>query len=350
MACLVLFWSTAALAEAPNVDTANAAQRAAAQQEYDAALQHFQAGEYDAALAGFRKSYETVRSPNSHFMIARSLARQGRNVEAYAELTRVINEARTLFGTRYVDTIQAAQAKQSDIRPRIALVTVRAAKMPEKTTYEVEGQSLTAADLSDPVPALPGKIHVVAKLPDGRTVERETHVIAGETGTVDLDLPAAETTTGKPAAVVDNRAHIERKGKHPRYTFELEGHVMYTTIEPPGAIDRGFGPGVRGSLPIVPEGLIPALNDSLAVSTGLDYAATAAADHIYIPVVLQWNLWVLPGFSGFFEPGIAILTARGTHVLPNFELGARFFVVPDKVSITARAGVPTVSLGVSVFL
>ena len=78
------------------VAAATPAEKSEASNLYAAAMADFEKDALDNALKGFRDSYGVVKSPNSHFMIARTLARLGRNVEAYEELEATIAESKTI--------------------------------------------------------------------------------------------------------------------------------------------------------------------------------------------------------------------------------------------------------------
>jgi len=175
-----------------------------------------------------------------------------------------------------------------------------------------------------------------------------------------------------PAARADDT--IKRPGDHPVYAVELEPHGVFGWGGPYGS-DGGFGLGGRVSIPVVQNGFIPTLNNSIAVTFGLDWvhysgcygAFDCSADYIEIPVAMQWNFYVSQRWSVFGEPGIYIfhgwlstcyyydglhVSCPGapleTSVLPAFYVGARYHF-SDKAALTMRVGFPSVSVGVSFF-
>src|SRR6478735_6250597 len=119
---------------------------------------------------------------------------------------------------------------------------------------------------------------------------------------------------------------IKNPGDHPRYVFEAEPHVVLGFIEPPGyASGTGFGLGFRGSIPVVRNGFIPSINNSIAIGFGMDFAHYGRGDYcvnggpqpcdrrridsfneFYFPVVMQWNFFLSRNWSVFGEPGIAL--------------------------------------------
>src|SRR5262245_7303945 len=140
---LVLCPAAAARAEDKTSDSASEDDKRRAQDAYDGAMKSFDQDDYESALRGFQSSYQAVKSPNSHFMIARSLARLGRNVEAYKELSAVIAECEAK-GSRYSDTEQAAYAKRDEVKPRIGLLTVTQGNAPKGTQILVGEDKLAA--------------------------------------------------------------------------------------------------------------------------------------------------------------------------------------------------------------
>jgi hypothetical protein len=144
-----------------------------------------------------------------------------------------------------------------------------------------------------------------------------------------------------------------------------------------------FGLGARFSIPIVHNGFIPNLNNSVAISFGLDwlhysdcyYYFRAAgygcgANYFQFPIALQWNFYVAKRWSVFGEPGLYIYhgvfdTNYGGYcngpglppcAYPNATgvdfaawVGGRFHIT-DSISLTMRLGYPTLSFGGSFML
>jgi hypothetical protein len=169
---------------------------------------------------------------------------------------------------------------------------------------------------------------------------------------------------------------IKNPGDHPRYVFEAEPHLVLGFIEPPGyAAGTGFGLGFRGSIPLVRNGFVPSINNSVAIGFGIDFARYGRGDYcvnggplpdcnrvrangfneFYFPVVLQWNFFLSRNWSVFGEPGLALNYhawngPRALDVDPFiFYLGGRFHF-SDKVTLTMRIGYPAFSVGASFLL
>jgi hypothetical protein len=164
---------------------------------------------------------------------------------------------------------------------------------------------------------------------------------------------------------------IKQPGNHPAYDVELEPHGLLDWWNN-GYGTTGFGLGFRASIPIVSNGFVPSINNSVAISFGgdwLHYGCYGAfngcsADYLDFPVTLQWNFYVSQHWSVFGEPGLYVYHAffqddcnlagaclahgAETGVLPAFFAGARYFF-SDSISLTMRIGFPTTSIGVSFF-
>jgi hypothetical protein len=180
--------------------------------------------------------------------------------------------------------------------------------------------------------------------------------------TVSLLLPLAISA---PAAADDT---IKHPGDHPQYGVELEPHAL---LVPFGAEYGGLalGLGGRASIPLVQNGFIQSLNNSVAITFGLDalfyqscyYHGSCSATFIDIPLAMQWNFFVAQRWSVFGEPGLylyhgflpdcpaGIACPTATGVYPAIYAGGRYHI-SDSVSLTMRIGFPAFSFGVSFFL
>jgi hypothetical protein len=188
-------------------------------------------------------------------------------------------------------------------------------------------------------------------------------------------LAAAVAATALLASAASSEARaddtIRRPGDHPRYAVEVEPHAVFGWggIYAPG----GFGLGGRVSIPIVSNGFVPTINNSVGVTFGLDwvhyaqcwYAGDCTANYFDLPVAMQWNFYVAQRFSVFGEPGAVLyfgsypdcpLQANlcpgrppTVGVEPALFLGGRYHF-NDQTSLIVRIGFPAFSVGVSFFL
>lgn len=321
-------------------EAASADDKKQAQELYDEAMKRFDQDDYDGALKGFQSSYGHVKSPNSHFMIARSLARLGRNVEAYKELTLVIDECEAR-GSRYADTEQAAYAKREEVTPRIALLTITLGNAPKGTKVSVGDEQLAASDLGKPIPVLPGESTVVAVTPKGKRHSQKVTIRTGNSGTVALDIPEEP----KRAAPASEPPFDELD--HTKYAAELAVHLAGETVPPNDTDSRGAGPGGRLYIDILPRGLINGFSDSFAVGAGADWIVSSSKRHFVVPVTAQWNLWLMNNFALIFEPGADLIVGAGTHLQPTIYAGVRY-VFAGSLALTGKIGIPDATVGASV--
>lgn len=186
---------------------------------------------------------------------------------------------------------------------------------------------------------------------------------------------AAITVTGTSAHA---QSIIKNPGDHPEYKVEAEPHLNFGWAN--RWASNGYGVGARFSIPIVQNGFVPSINNSVAISFGLDYLRYSGcyfsnrafgntdygcgASFLLFPVAMQWNFWLSPRWSVFGEPGLYIYHGiyddfcndprfGGACSQPSrtsldflFHAGGRFHF-NDTVALTLRVGYPTVSFGVS---
>jgi hypothetical protein len=190
----------------------------------------------------------------------------------------------------------------------------------------------------------------------------------------------------------DAAAQIKEPGNHPKYAVELEPHALAQWSGPYWG-DAGGGVGVRASIPIIENGPVTTINNSLAIGFGLDWAHygggcwdwgpwlpagprpapppdfrnyRCSGDSFWLPVVAQWNFFFTPVVSVFAELGLGIEyatwgadypcaggvcrpTGHDLFVDPLFFVGPRFTLSND-FAITLRIGWPYVSVGASFLL
>lgn len=175
-------------------------------------------------------------------------------------------------------------------------------------------------------------------------------------------------------------AQIKSPGAHPRYSLEVEPHLLWHHAGSGWyGDDDGWGPGVRLSIPIVESGPIKTINNSMAIGFGFDWAhfsgycgrhawlqnsdywnEKCSANEIWLPVVLQWNFYLTEIISVFGEPGLAIVHRRwqgyhrgefgretftDTEFKPLVMFGGGRFQFTDLVGLTVRLGWPYISVG-----
>jgi hypothetical protein len=197
-----------------------------------------------------------------------------------------------------------------------------------------------------------------------------------------LAIPFFATTIllGARRASADDT--IKRPGDHPSYAVEIEPHGLWGWRHYYLAPNDGLGLGARFSIPIVENGFVPSINNSVAISFGVDWlhysgdtcyyyfgaprdlcSSLGDANYLLFPVAMQWNFFVAKRWSVFGEPGLVIYhgffdycanvppglpcsTPTQTGVDLALYAGGRFYF-SESVALTMRIGYPTFSLGVS---
>jgi hypothetical protein len=108
-------------------------------------------------------------------------------------------------------------------------------------------------------------------------------------------------------------AQIKEPGAHSRYSVELEPHFTFGWTDGPHHFDDdGVGVGLRASIPLIQNGPIMTINDSFALTFGVDwlhfddhhvracrdFPGPACDDHdfaanaFWFPVAAQWSFYV----------------------------------------------------------
>ncbi|MEB2321692.1 MAG: hypothetical protein OZ921_04205 [Sorangiineae bacterium] len=156
---------------------------------------------------------------------------------------------------------------------------------------------------------------------------------------------------------------IRHPGDHPSYSFEAEPHLLLGFIDPPGpAGGSGLGVGFRGTVPLVKNGFVSSINNSVGIGFGLDWLRYGHGyedrnerydvNYAFIPVVMQWNFFLSRQWSVFGEPGVAFhFVNHGPDAFDPFVLylGGRWHFT-ERVTLTMRLGYPAFSVGVSFLL
>ncbi|HKP56027.1 MAG TPA: hypothetical protein VJV78_04895 [Polyangiales bacterium] len=176
-------------------------------------------------------------------------------------------------------------------------------------------------------------------------------------------------------------AQIRSPGSHPRYGVELEPHLVIQWSNEPYWNDAGIGVGLRASIPLIQQGPVTTINNSLALGFGFDWAHfdcgpydTCDSSDLWFPVVVQWNFFITPAISLFPELGLGIqyswldwdgrvpndcVRIQGTNICDDdvddvdvhlvFWFGARFQLSKD-IALVLRLGIPSLLFGPSFFL
>jgi hypothetical protein len=173
---------------------------------------------------------------------------------------------------------------------------------------------------------------------------------------------------------------IRHPGDHTNYSVEIEPHLDIALFLPTAG-SNGVGVGGRFTIPVVKNGFVPSINNSVGIGFGIDWlhyngcfnyyfspGYCSNLDSFWFPVVMQWNFFLSTHWSVFGEPGFAIAyenfgnyygcfngagqpvpcaaSPNRVVVEPVFFVGGRF-QFSDSAALTLRIGWPYASLGIS---
>jgi hypothetical protein len=178
-------------------------------------------------------------------------------------------------------------------------------------------------------------------------------------------------------------AQIRQPGAHPKYSTEVEPHLVWQWGGDGWWDDEGIGVGVRITIPLVHNGPIDSINNNMGIGFGLDWAHFEDACYVgldnrgrpifpswactggsmndfWLPVVWQWSFYFSKLVSAFFEPGLAIQHTRwdgevcaggfcpydetDTDIDIVIWLGVRFHL-SDDFALVLRLGHPSFNFG-----
>ncbi len=168
---------------------------------------------------------------------------------------------------------------------------------------------------------------------------------------------------------------VKQPGAHPRYSFELEPHLVIDWSDAHYQADDGIGLGARFGVPLFHQGPITTINNNMAIGFGFDflhypdcddlpranvYRDECDANGIALPLVLQWNFYITDLITAFGEPGFMIRYTwierecvsgvdcdeddSDADFRPVLEVGAKF-MFSDRAGLTVRLGYPHFTVG-----
>lgn len=172
---------------------------------YDAAKQHFGAGEYEAALADIERSLQLLDSPNSDLLRAHVLLKLGRTVEAMVAYLRAHDLARKRIDageSRFEATAAEAKRSAAALRSVLAELEITILGGSTATTVRVGDdviglEARAAGDRTARVWRPPGEVSVEAADGAARSSQR-AQLAAGGTARITLDLRPQTPTEPQP--------------------------------------------------------------------------------------------------------------------------------------------------------
>lgn len=160
----------------------------------------------------------------------------------------------------------------------------------------------------------------------------------------------------------------------------VEPHVALAPYGPPGDGGSGLGVGARGTFVVAPDGLASTLDDSAAVSVGVDLvryrlsgsfgyhcnrfetavdgqtqicvdadgAGAGTRTVLYAPVAFEWAVRVKPDLAVTAEVGLALAVRSDgdAGVAPVVGVGVRWRL-SERLALAARIGYPVWTVGVA---
>jgi hypothetical protein len=220
----------AGYAQGASVDGATKAQLKAATDYYERGVAAMDDNKFEEALTQFRYSYDTVGSPNSRMMVGRALVKLGRLPEAYRELARTLQQATDLAASqkKYKKTVATVQKELDEIKDKLAYVTVQ-----QGAKLQLQGKSVAPSSWHEPQPVMPGTVLVEVTFPDGRQLNKQLELKAGERFEFTLEPPPARPATRQEdplrqrarAAVANDGTTREVSQKTVGYVFGAVGLV-----------------------------------------------------------------------------------------------------------------------------
>ncbi|MFO0629241.1 MAG: hypothetical protein U0325_26940 [Polyangiales bacterium] len=176
----------------------------------------FERGEHEAALAEFVVLAERVPRPSVLFNLAATYEALRRYPEAADTYARYLAVAPADAPDR-----RSALRGQQRVAAHVATLDVQCAPA---------GATVAAGPLQQPCPAVftvaTGEQQVVARWPDGRTVETRALLAAGERRTLHLDAPSPAPTRAEPTALQrdpSQAGELRLLGLPPGATLRVDG-------------------------------------------------------------------------------------------------------------------------------
>ncbi len=154
---------------------------------------------------------------------------------------------------------------------------------------------------------------------------------------------------GADAAQSGNESSIiGNPGEHPDYHLEVEPHALIAFGGPFDEWHGNWGAGVRATIPLIGNGPIPSINNNLGLGFGADlfFYRNGA---LFVPVVGQWNFFLLSHFSLFVEAGVGITFGGYHYVDPILGIGGRYHFT-ERLALTVRLEYPALAVGLSIYL
>jgi hypothetical protein len=162
----------------------------------------FNSGDYETALALFRRAYSLYPAPTVVLYEARSLEKLGRLLEADEAYTRT---AQLSVGpdapAQFAEAVAQARQEERALRARIPTLTVEVQGVSANDpnlAVTVNGRAIGAAQLGQAQHLNPGAYQIAGALGTQRAAHSEVKLTAGQHARVVLDLAASSLARAAP--------------------------------------------------------------------------------------------------------------------------------------------------------
>jgi hypothetical protein len=160
----------------------------------------FNAGDYDTALAMFRKAYELYPAPTVVLYQARTLEKMGLLIEAsdaYSRTTRISVPSNS--PAQFAEAIAAAREEGEALLKRIPTLTLelRGARPDDpRTSVMLNSRPLDKAQLSQPQRLNPGTYRIVGSVGSERQFDSQVALVVGQHRSITINLGVAPDPLG----------------------------------------------------------------------------------------------------------------------------------------------------------
>lgn len=154
----------------------------------------FNAGDYETALALFRRAYTLFPAPTVVLYEARSLEKMGRlleALEAYGRTTQIAVDSGA--PAQFAEAVTAAREEARELATRVPTLTLQVQGVSghdPNLKLEINGRAIGAAQLGQALNLDPGTYRVLGSVSPDQRDERQAVLVKGSNITVVLDLVA----------------------------------------------------------------------------------------------------------------------------------------------------------------
>jgi hypothetical protein len=167
------------------------------------ALKLWESGDFATALPIFQQAVDASGSPNARLYVARCLRDLGKLPEAYDQMRLTLQDALKMAQdeARYAQTRNTAAAELALLEARVARLVVVLDPAVAGAQVTVNDAPLPSERVGQPMAVHPGRVSVIARKPDGTSVQRVEDAAAGAMLTITLGAPTSAPPPTAPPPV-----------------------------------------------------------------------------------------------------------------------------------------------------